>query len=165
MGPNIGVQLRQIIDGTSKTFLLGEILTGPNEQDARGVWAMGHAGASLLAAYGALGDDNGPNFGGANADDVYSNICGQNHELTAEESINNMPCFQGTIFDQATVRSAHVGGAFIALCDGSVQFISDDIETSGDGGGCCTVWDRFITSGDEGMGGTYNGVLRNGCVE
>jgi prepilin-type N-terminal cleavage/methylation domain-containing protein len=165
MGPNVGVQLRQIIDGTSKTFLLGEILSGATENDARGVWAMGHAGASLLAAYGSVSDDNGPNFGGANADDVYSDFCGTNGELTADEVTHKMPCFQGTVFDQATMRSAHFGGVFVAMCDGSVQFISDDIETSGDGGTCCTPWDWLITSGDEGGKGPYNGVTRGGCIE
>jgi prepilin-type N-terminal cleavage/methylation domain-containing protein len=165
MGPGVGVQLRQIVDGTTKTFLVGEVLAGPTEADGRGVWAMGHAGASLLAAYGAVSDDNGPNFGGPNSDDVYSDICGANGELTADELNFNMPCFQGSVFDQATIRSAHHGGAFVAMCDGSITFITDDIETSGNNGGCCTVWDRYITSADEGEKGTYNGQLRGGCQE
>jgi hypothetical protein len=165
MGANVSVELRQIVDGTSKTFLIGEILAGATEQDGRGVWAMGHAGASLVAMYGSLGDSNGPNFGDPNSDDVYSDICGAKDELTAEETTNNMPCFEGTVFDQATLRSSHIGGVFVAMCDSSVQFISDDIETSGLNGGCCTVWDRYITSGDEGAGGTYNGVRRGGCMQ
>ena len=55
MGPNISVALKRITDGTSKTILVGEIRTGPSPGDARGVWAMGHAGASLLAGYRARG--------------------------------------------------------------------------------------------------------------
>jgi hypothetical protein len=42
----------------------------------------------------------------------------------------------------------------LALCDGSVQFISDDIETSGSYGPCCTPWDHLISSTD----GTDPGV-------
>ncbi len=53
MGPNTATPLRRITDGTSKTFMVGEIRTGTTSQDARGVWALGQAGASLLAAYGS----------------------------------------------------------------------------------------------------------------
>src|SRR6476620_9948665 len=39
MGPNAAVKLGQIIDGTSKTMMLGEIRAGITQQDGRGVWA------------------------------------------------------------------------------------------------------------------------------
>jgi type II secretory pathway pseudopilin PulG len=163
MGPNASVELRRITDGTSKTILVGEIRTGLTERDARGVWAMGHAGASLLAGYGAGGDDNGPNacapLTQGKADDVYSDVCN-----TPEAKAICMSCDPG-YFAQATVRSAHAAGAFLAMCDGSVQFISDDIETSGPsiGSPCCSPWDYMIMSADEGTGGPYNGVRRGGC--
>ena len=70
MGANIAVKLRRIADGTSKTIMLGEIRAGVTENDARGVWALGHAGASLLAKYGGGSDDNGPNCAYSNSDDV-----------------------------------------------------------------------------------------------
>jgi len=157
MGPNVGVKLRRVVDGTSKTFMVVEIRVGPTEQDARGVWALGHAGASLVAAYGSGADDNGPNFCDPNADDVYSNICGGVDQMTGEEMAGGcMPCYQGTVFDQATARSNHSGGIFVAMCDGSVQFISNDIETSGKNGSCCTPWDRYISSGDGDRPGAAN---------
>ena len=56
--------------------------------------------------------------------------------------------------NQATTRSTHVGGVFVALCDGSVQWVSDDIETSGFNGACCTVWDHLCGSKDENSPGT-----------
>jgi hypothetical protein len=59
-----------------------------------------------------------------------------------------MTCFGPGSMDQATSRSMHVGGVFIALCDASVQFISDDIETSGPNGACCKAWDHLIASQD-----------------
>jgi len=161
MGPNASVELRRIVDGTTKTILLGEIRAGMSEKDARGVWAMGHAGASLLAGYGAGGDDNGPNACAPTTgkpDDVYSDVCAAPFARAV-----CMSCDPG-YFAQATSRSVHMGGVFVAMCDGSVQFISDEIETSGDFGGCCSPWDYMIMSGDEGMGGPFNGIRRGGCM-
>jgi prepilin-type processing-associated H-X9-DG protein len=153
MGPNVAVKIGKIADGTSKTILVGELRTGLTEKDARGVWALGHAGASLLAMYGSGGDDNGPNVCNPAADDVYSDIC---FTLGRQQC---MTCDPG-YFAQATVRSVHSGGAFVAMCDGSVTYIVDEIETSNS---CCSPWDFMITSGDEGKGGAYNGVT-NGCL-
>jgi prepilin-type processing-associated H-X9-DG protein len=159
IGPNTAVKLKRITDGTSKTFLIGEIRAGITENDARGVWAMGHAGASLLAMYGAGGDDAGPNNCLNTADDVVSDICdgpgGRNPTAGAE----CMTCSGGGGFDQQTIRSMHPGGAHVAYADGSVQFITDDIEVSvGIGSSCCTVWDYMIASGDEGKQGLLNGA-------
>ena len=153
MGPNASVALQRIIDGTTKTILVGEIRTGLTEKDARGVWAMGHAGASLLAMYGSEGDANGPNACYPTADDVYSNVCG-----TLNGQSNCMDCDPG-YFAQATVRSLHSGGAFVAMCDASVRFASDDIETSGQYGSWGSLWDRLIASADNGMSGDFGGSL------
>jgi prepilin-type processing-associated H-X9-DG protein len=164
MGPNAGVKLKQVTDGTSKTIMIGEIRAGLNEQDARGVWALGHAGASLLARYGSGGDANGPNACYPNSDDVYApsdflgatGICpNSTNSITGPEC---MTVSGGGGFDQATVRSKHPGGVHVAMCDGSAQFIAEDIETSGCWGPCCTVWDWMILSADGGIGGPYNGV-------
>jgi hypothetical protein len=65
-------------------------------------------------------------------------------------------------FDQATMRSKHPGGVHAAMADASVQFVNDDIETSGCWGNCCSVWDFMITSSDNGNGGLYNGVSPRG---
>ena len=143
MGPNISVRLAEITDGTTKTIMLGEVRAGISEKDSRGVWAMGHAGASLLAKFGSGGDANGPNACYPSADDVYSDVCGTT--LAQDEC---MACFTGGAADQATVRSSHVGGAHLAMCDGSVQFISDDVETSGSYGRWGSPWDYMIGSAD-----------------
>jgi prepilin-type processing-associated H-X9-DG protein len=64
-------------------------------------------------------------------------------------------------FDQAGVRSKHPGGAHVAMCDASVQYITEEIETAPcDTSGCCSVWDWMITSSDNGALGTFNRVNR-----
>ena len=164
MGPNVGVSLRRIADGTSKTIMIGEIRAGITENDARGVWAMGHAGASLIAGYGGGSDDNGPNAAYSNGDDVYSDVSdgpGVCVARTNRASIaENMSASGGACFDQATVRSKHPGGAHVAMSDGSVTFVNDDIETTGcySATPCCSPWDYMISSGDESKPGLYNGA-------
>jgi prepilin-type N-terminal cleavage/methylation domain-containing protein len=158
MGPNASVKLRRITDGTSKTILIGEIRTGLSENDARGVWAMGHAAASLLAKFGSGGDANGPNVCYPNSDDVFSDNC-----KTAGTKAECMTCHGWPEFAQATVRSLHTGGTFVAMSDGSVQFINDEIETSGSYGNCCTPWDHMIASADGSRGGLYNQVTEAPC--
>lgn len=147
MGPNVAVRLSRITDGTTKTILVGEIRAGITDKDARGIWALGQPGASVLAMYGSGGDDNGPNFCGSSADDVVSDVCygGPQADMGQTEC---MTCFYGTQFDQATVRSSHTGGAYLGMCDGSVQFVSDDVETSGIAGRWGSIWDYMIGSAD-----------------
>ncbi|HEY3391186.1 MAG TPA: DUF1559 domain-containing protein [Lacipirellulaceae bacterium] len=146
MGPNVASTLAQITDGTSKTIMLAEVRAGLYQGDSRGTWAFGHAGGNLVVKYGSNGDANGPNFCGTLSDDVFGVgfVCDPNAEMLAQ----CMTCYGPGSADQATSRSAHVGGVFIALCDGSVQFISDDIETSGSYGSCCKPWDHLIGSID-----------------
>ena len=163
MGPNASVSLKRITDGMSKSIMLGEIRAGITESDARGVWAMGHAGASLIAHYAGGGDDDGPNYCGVRADDVYgsadvcvtsSGLCSNTGALSL--SLNEcMGCYGGNEFHEATVRSKHPGGVHVAMADGSVQWISDDIETMGcyTTPSCCTAWDYMVASGDNGRPG------------
>jgi prepilin-type N-terminal cleavage/methylation domain-containing protein/prepilin-type processing-associated H-X9-DG protein len=161
MGPNVSVKIRQISDGTTNTIMLGELRAGLNEQDSRGVWALGAAGASILARYGGGGDADGPNACYTKSDDVYSNLCdGKNGNPTPNPATVNecMTCEGGDHVQQATTRSKHPGGVHVAMCDGSVQFISNDVETAG---GitpvCCAAWDRMIASADEGREGPIQG--------
>jgi prepilin-type processing-associated H-X9-DG protein len=147
--------------------MVGEIRAGISPYDSRGVWALGHAGPSLLAMFGSGSDDNGPNFPDYYGDDVYSDSCGSDKGAfclkTGANQVGlaeNMGCYGGSTagspsgsWDQQTVRSKHPGGVHVAMADGSVQFITDDIESSGCLGKCCTAWDYMIASADEGRAG------------
>jgi prepilin-type N-terminal cleavage/methylation domain-containing protein/prepilin-type processing-associated H-X9-DG protein len=161
MGPNVAVNLKRVTDGTSKTIMIGEIRAGITELDVRGVWALGGVGPSLVGAFGSGSDDQGPNCPDVKGDDVPSDVCftgGAQCATTGgkpDAVLENMSCYGGVgaSMDQQTVRSKHPGGVHIAMADGSVQFITDDIETSGCPGVCCTAWDYMIASGDEGRAG------------
>jgi prepilin-type N-terminal cleavage/methylation domain-containing protein len=162
MGINASSTIKQITDGTSKTIMLGEIRAGIDDRDPRGTWAFGHAGGNLLAFHGWGSDGNGPNFCGQFADDVGGN----NFECDGAVARNEcMPCYggkPGDPFDGATTRSMHVGGLFVAMCDGSVQFISEDIETGGAMGACCKAWDHLMLSQDGGAPTVSGGTGRPG---
>jgi prepilin-type N-terminal cleavage/methylation domain-containing protein len=164
MGPNQAVKIKRITDGTSKTIMVGEIRAGITPEDVRGVWALGAPGASIVTHYGSGGDDNGPNNTDYYGDDIRSDVCGTSSGafcLTTggkpEAIAENMSCYGSTAanssMDQATVRSKHPGGVHVAMVDASVQFITDDIETTGCIGPCCVAWDYMIASGDEGRQG------------
>jgi len=145
MGPNTTTSLRSITDGLSNVMMLAEVRAGLSEVDRRGVWALGTAGASMVIWHGWGGDANGPNACLDNADDV----AGCELKLTPLYKSECMQCFSGDQWnDQASARSTHPGGLHIGMADGSARWISDNIETSGTYGPCCTAWDYFILSTD-----------------
>jgi type II secretory pathway pseudopilin PulG len=147
-GPNLASTLKQITDGTSKTAMIGEIRSGLDENDPRGTWAFGHAGGNLIMFHGWGGDDNGPNWCGPSADDI-GNVGGA--YCLGPGASNCMSCNAGG-FDQQTARSTHTGGVYVSMCDGSVQFITDDIEVGGSfASNCCRVWDQLWLSQDNGQ--------------
>lgn len=143
--------LAQVVDGTSNTILLAEIRAGVVEFDNRGTWAMGGATPSGIAASGWFGDDNGPNNLEAQGDDVTGCLDIQNSfgrgKGQAELVRQKMGCSTfGDNWQQAP-RSLHNGGVHVCMVDGSVQFISDDIEVS-QNNQCCTTWDRLNLAAD-----------------
>ena len=140
------MDLAGIRDGTSSTILAGEVRAGISTYDRRGTWAMGMAGASIVAAYGSWADDNGPNACNDNADDIkWAQATDDNARLDC------MHAWEGDN-SQATIRSVHPNGANAGFADASVHFIPNAIETSGPGGdanpGFWPTWDRLICSGD-----------------
>lgn len=154
MGANQSLNIVDITDGTSCTFLLGEIRAGVVETDLRGVWALTAGGASSLWCYGSYGDDNGPNPVSVTADDI--NGCNASQNLVGGQTAMaamGMGCSEdGGVGGQLSVRSLHIGGVHMAFCDGSVRWISDYIQHSGGDLTAIppryTIWDRLCLSAD-----------------
>jgi prepilin-type N-terminal cleavage/methylation domain-containing protein len=150
MSVNSAMRLGDIVDGTSNTMLLAEIRVGLSAADRRGTWAMGVAGASVLANHGHFGDDNGPNPCNEESDDIEgcSNLMSGDPgraTLTAE----CMTCWISSDSYQAAPRSRHPGGVMAATGDASVHFVSNSVDrglTSGGAG--FSIWDRFCTASD-----------------
>lgn len=146
MSCNVSLNMGEIRDGTSNVMLIGELRAGLMDKDRRGVWAMGAAGSSGLFWHGYGGDDNGPNFYHPSADD--DDIAGCNQIPVDLQKAERMTCYSGGTSWQATARSTHQGGIYCAFADGSVHFISDNINTSGEWGTTPAIWDYLIASGD-----------------
>ena len=159
MSAEVAATLQEIEDGTSNTVLLTEIRAGITQRDIRGVWAWGTSSASVVAWHGwhegAIGSANGPNNCATDSDDIpfcnEATVAAGNgngnlglqllHAECATCRVSSTASFGG----QAGARSQHAGGVFIALCDGSVHWASDNVETSMQ---CCSVWDRLIMRAD-----------------
>lgn len=106
--------LAQITDGLSNTMMVGESRVGKTSPDYRGL---------LQYAYFCLLTGNlPPNT--TQPDVLLSTYC---------VSSPDMPCVAGSNTSnyftyQNSMRSKHVGGAHALLCDGSVKFISENVD-------------------------------------
>lgn len=119
-GINFGASWGQFLDGTSKTMVVGEYLraveTGPNPaNDLRGQIFADEPGYSQIFTQFT------PNS--SSLDVLYPGYCNNVPEL-------NLPCVEsdGGNTDTAVARSRHVGGVYVAMADGAVRFIVDDID-------------------------------------
>jgi prepilin-type N-terminal cleavage/methylation domain-containing protein len=156
MGANASVSIDEIRDGTSNTILILELRSGLTAYDPRGTWALSGAGPSSVWGHGFVTDAGGPNCLYTNSDDTLNCLqlateLGGDATAGATELIRRkMPCYQGTGAcpnRQAASRSMHVGGVYVAFCDGSVHWISDNIAHSG-GYNNPSAWDRLNLSAD-----------------
>jgi prepilin-type N-terminal cleavage/methylation domain-containing protein len=146
---NKKTKISQVLDGTSHTILAAEVRIGLSELDRRGVWAMGVAGASNLVKHGFEGDCNGPNPANENSDDIYG--CTELMRQLGADTLTQerMTCWDGCPSHQAAPRSRHSpGGIHVVMCDGSVHWIADGVNTNGPWGPCCSVWDRLVAARD-----------------
>jgi prepilin-type processing-associated H-X9-DG protein len=153
MGCNVGASPPQIPDGLSKTCLLCELRAGICSVDHRGTWALGECGGSTLWGFGCCGDAgvNCRTLGGA--DDVFegpeimAQWGGSDQTLDAQM----MGVWDGGDSWQAGCKSLHPRGANIAMCDGSVHYIDENIACNQN----CSytiadlqVWEYLMAAGD-----------------
>ena len=131
--------LADLQDGTSKTVLASEVLSGkvdvrPSSRiwDSRGLWSWAGMGACCYT------HRNTPNSSVGDA--MYANF-GQDVGCTAGP---DMPCdnTRGTRHDQfhAAARSGHPGGVNAVFADGHVIFASDTIDL--------VIWQRLAAIDD-----------------
>jgi prepilin-type N-terminal cleavage/methylation domain-containing protein/prepilin-type processing-associated H-X9-DG protein len=105
MFPASKVQMRDIADGTSHTFLVGEIswLCGPQR-----IWTVGGASAANLDTY------------------VYT---AKNVMYPLKQAYRNPPeiaTFSGYANNDMSFGSMHPGGCHFTMVDGSVQFVKEE---------------------------------------
>ena len=115
MGMLGGAKLRDVTDGASNSIGFWEIRAGTNNNDERGTWAM-YRGSGVWGCAN-WGDCNGINDQTGNPDDVH----GCQGNTTA-----GMGCWSGGD-GQHGPKSEHVGGCHALFLDGSVHFISQNI--------------------------------------
>jgi prepilin-type processing-associated H-X9-DG protein len=146
--------LSRITDGTSKTLMLTEVRTREHASDPRGVWAAAWTGGSILAydmhpkSLSANSAEAGcgpsprrknmpyipfiyPDIDALTPNSIPHGNSDQLRDCPEKNlaSLDGMPCdkHNGT-WTSAAPRSLHNGGVNAAHCDGSVIWITDDIE-------------------------------------
>ena len=120
---NSATKFRDITDGTSNTAMIAEVIKVPGN-DARGIFFMHD-----ICFYR---HDHTPNTS------IPDSMRGGSYDEC--ESIPEAPCKEDFFNNQPryyriAARSRHPGGVNVCRCDGSVQFVDDDIDT--------TVWQNF----------------------
>lgn len=106
--------LNDIVDGTSNTLLVGEkALMDAPFLSIGSIWGAGRICNSRICIVAAQCQMNTPFDGTHDA----PNMC----------YIENSP---STLVSRAALNSAHVGGAHMLLCDGSVRFVSENINAN-----------------------------------
>lgn len=120
------MSIAKITDGTSKTIMIAELRAGVNSADRRGVWAMGMCGSNFHCRH----VNYAPNDCTPSNDDIQGGddiIAMSSIEALSRECMGVDPGPDQS--GQSVVRSLHPGGVNVGMADGSVQFITDFVQT------------------------------------
>ena len=114
------VRLANITDGTSNTMAFGEVIRDPRiDSSIRGTFMSDYPGAAWVLT------KNTPNS--PVPDVLVASSCTATHNLPQK----NQPCIASSAslgFDQtAASRSYHPAGVQVAICDGSVRFVTSSV--------------------------------------
>ena len=133
-GVNKSIGFNSIPDGLSNTVAVDEIRAGIDSLDPRGVWALGQIGSSAVARHGSLGDAGGPNNKNPYSEEFIGCVDLTEKLSAAALAAEGMGCNprpqgrEGNV--QAGARSLHTGGVNVLLCDGSIQFVRNEVDAS-----------------------------------
>ena len=150
-GQNSFTRQSDVKDELSNTLFLAELLASSRADDCRGAWAYPVMGAS---AFAAGGDDPDPDHwltpNKKPTDQSGDRIPFCNNTETrmpcSEVLTENLPALQTPVSlranmrlsqQRAAPRSYHSGGVNVAMGDGSVRFVSDNVEVG--------VWIKVLT--------------------
>lgn len=138
------IRIRDVLDGTSNTVLLAEHAARSSEFDEGTDTGHGTTGVTPRHRwYGAMGED----LGGSGRP-----IGGGENRLVVEGSRQiNPPLTLSVGQRRRSVSSEHTGGAFVTFADGSVQFLSENIENTGRGWDSADPYDSVNNGADFGL--------------
>jgi prepilin-type N-terminal cleavage/methylation domain-containing protein/prepilin-type processing-associated H-X9-DG protein len=136
-GRHYGANFAAILDGTSNTVMLAEILAGMRSGDVRGAWAY-PSGAYITG--GSPHYSNPRYLLKPNSYALDDNWCDRPAFCSADNTDRQLRCLSGGSRAFQTSRSRHPGGVNVCLCDGSVRFLSDTIELN--------TWLRILAMAD-----------------
>ena len=143
--PKAGIRMGDILDGTSETLAMGEAVSGSNKFLVRNpkTLAVQPAATTLIQGWGTA--NVGPTAGGY-ANTWYGSVfavTAQSQTLASPEPMNNNPATPTACAPEATgnnssgalasmdfisgFRSNHTGGCNFLFCDGTVRFLTQDI--------------------------------------